>query len=82
MVAGSLGTQGFFARSAYTHGFSGFLPSRHCHVAIAGTAVKDGSFIGCWGTPDDIASVVLFRASDLYTIMIGSTLVADAGKTI
>ena len=40
------------------------------------------SLIGRVGTPDDIARVVLFAASDLATIMTGSTLLADAGETI
>ncbi|MFC7619308.1 SDR family NAD(P)-dependent oxidoreductase [Microlunatus sp. GCM10028923] len=40
------------------------------------------SLIGRLGTPDDIARVVLFCASDLSMIMTGSTLLADAGETI
>ena len=40
------------------------------------------SLIGRTGTPDDIARVVLFCASDLAVIMTGSTLLADAGETI
>lgn len=40
------------------------------------------SLIGRVGTPDDIARVVLFAASDLAAIMTGSTLLADAGETI
>jgi NAD(P)-dependent dehydrogenase (short-subunit alcohol dehydrogenase family) len=40
------------------------------------------SLIGRIGTPDDIARVVLFAASDLSMIMTGSTLLADAGQTI
>jgi len=44
--------------------------------------VMAGSLMGRLGTPDDIARVVLFCASDLSTIMTGSTLLADAGKTI
>lgn len=40
------------------------------------------SLIGRIGTPDDIARVVLFCASDLSVIMTGSTLLADAGQTI
>lgn len=40
------------------------------------------SLIGRMGTPDDIARVVLFCASDLSTVMTGSTLLADAGETI
>lgn len=40
------------------------------------------SLIGRPGTPDDIARVVLFCASDLSLIMTGSTLLADAGETI
>lgn len=38
--------------------------------------------LGRLGTPDDLARVVLFCASGLSTIMTGSTLLADAGKTI
>ena len=45
-------------------------------------AVMTNSLIGRTGTPDDIARVVLFCASDLSTIMTGSTLLADAGQTI
>ena len=44
--------------------------------------VMTNSLIGRLGTPDDIARVVLFCASDLSTIMTGSTLPADAGQTI
>lgn len=40
------------------------------------------SLIGRQGTPDDIARVVLFCASDLSIVMTGSTLLADAGETI
>jgi NAD(P)-dependent dehydrogenase (short-subunit alcohol dehydrogenase family) len=40
------------------------------------------SLIGRVTTPDDIARVVLFAASDLATIMTGITLLADAGETI
>lgn len=40
------------------------------------------SLIGRTGTPDDIARVVLFCASDLSMVMTGSTLLADAGETI
>lgn len=45
-------------------------------------AVMTNSLIGRIGTPDDIARVVLFCASDLSTIMTGTTLLADAGQTI
>ena len=48
----------------------------------AAMAVMTNSLIGRMGTPDDIARVVLFCASDLSTIMTGSTLLADAGQTI
>lgn len=41
-----------------------------------------GNLIGRNGTPDDIARVVLFCASDLSLIMTGSTLLADAGETV
>ena len=44
--------------------------------------VMNQSLIGRTGTPDDIARVVLFAASDLATIMTGSVLLADAGETI
>ncbi|MFB6608910.1 SDR family NAD(P)-dependent oxidoreductase [Agromyces sp. NPDC056379] len=44
--------------------------------------VMSTSRIGRMGTPDDIARVVLFAASDLSMIMTGSTLLADAGETI
>lgn len=39
------------------------------------------TLIGRLGTPDDIARVVLFCASDLSAVMTGSTLLADAGST-
>ena len=45
-------------------------------------AAMSQSLIGRMGTPDDIARVVLFCASDLSMIMTGSTLLADAGETI
>jgi NAD(P)-dependent dehydrogenase (short-subunit alcohol dehydrogenase family) len=48
----------------------------------AAMAVMTQSLIGRLGTPDDIARVVLFCASDLSMIMTGSTLLADAGQTI
>ena len=44
--------------------------------------VMNHSLIGRLGTPDDIARVVLFCASDMSMIMTGSTLLADAGQTI
>lgn len=44
--------------------------------------VMNQSLIGRFGTPDDIARVVLFAASDLSMIMTGSTLLADAGETL
>ena len=44
--------------------------------------VMNQSLIGRTGTPDDIARVVLFAASDLSMIMTGSVLLADAGETI
>ena len=50
-------------------------------VANMPTAMTQ-SLIGRVGTPDDIARVVLFCASDLSMIMTGSTLLADAGETI
>ncbi|MCC3274980.1 SDR family oxidoreductase [Arthrobacter sp. zg-Y20] len=44
--------------------------------------VMQQSLIGRPGTPDDIARVVLFAASDMAMIMTGSTLLADAGETL
>lgn len=44
--------------------------------------VMSQSLIGRLGTPDDIARVVLFCASDMSMIMTGSTVLADAGQTI
>ncbi|WP_345763492.1 SDR family NAD(P)-dependent oxidoreductase [Diaminobutyricibacter sp. McL0608] len=44
--------------------------------------VMTQSLIGRLGTPDDIARVVLFAASDMSLIMTGSTLLADAGETL
>lgn len=45
-------------------------------------AAMEQSLIGRQGTPDDIARVVLFCASDMSMIMTGSTLLADAGETL
>lgn len=47
-----------------------------------GMDVMTKSLIGRIGTPDDIARVVLFAATDLSLFMTGSTLLADAGETI
>lgn len=51
-------------------------------VEIPPLDVMSQSRIGRLGTPDDIARVVLFAASDLSIIMTGSTLLADAGETL
>lgn len=51
-----------------------------CKVEIPDVMTQ--SLIGRSGTPDDIARVVLFAASDLSMIMTGSTLLADAGEMI
>lgn len=51
-------------------------------IEIPQMDVMNQSLIGRTGTPDDIARVVLFAASDLATIMTGSVLLADAGETI
>ncbi|AXG82021.1 SDR family NAD(P)-dependent oxidoreductase [Streptomyces paludis] len=51
-------------------------------VEIPPVDVMTQSRIGRLGTPDDIARVVLFAASDLSLIMTGSTLLADAGETL
>jgi len=48
----------------------------------AGMDVMTQSLIGRIGTPDDVARVVLFAASDLSLFMTGSTMLADAGETI
>ena len=45
-------------------------------------AAMMSSPLGRVGTPDDIARVVLFCASDMAMFMTGSTLLADAGETI
>lgn len=45
-------------------------------------AVMRPGIVGRLATPDDIARVVLFCASDMSMIMTGSTLLADAGQTI
>jgi NAD(P)-dependent dehydrogenase (short-subunit alcohol dehydrogenase family) len=50
--------------------------------SAAAMPVMNQSLIGRLGTPDDIARVVLFCASDMSMIMTGSTLLADAGQTI
>lgn len=51
-------------------------------IEIPPLDVMNQSRIGRLGTPDDIARVVLFAASDLALIMTGSTLLADAGETL
>jgi NAD(P)-dependent dehydrogenase (short-subunit alcohol dehydrogenase family) len=51
-------------------------------VDPASMPVMNQSLIGRLGTPDDIARVVLFCASDMSMIMTGSVLLADAGQTI
>jgi NAD(P)-dependent dehydrogenase (short-subunit alcohol dehydrogenase family) len=51
-------------------------------VDPAAIPVMNQSLIGRLGTPDDIARVVLFCASDMSMIMTGSVLLADAGQTI
>lgn len=51
-------------------------------VELPPLEVMTQSRIGRLGTPDDIARVVLFAASDLSLIMTGSTLLADAGETL
>ncbi|WP_214106820.1 SDR family NAD(P)-dependent oxidoreductase [Acrocarpospora catenulata] len=51
-------------------------------VDVTQLDVMQQSMIGRIGTPDDIARVALFAASDLSIIMTGSTLLADAGETI
>ncbi|MFF2050241.1 SDR family NAD(P)-dependent oxidoreductase [Leifsonia sp. NPDC058194] len=51
-------------------------------IEIPPLDVMTQSRIGRIGTPDDIARVVLFAASDLSIIMTGSTLLADAGETL
>ena len=51
-------------------------------VEDMGMDVMNHSLIGRLGTPDDIARVVLFAASDLSLVMTGSTLLADAGEAI
>jgi NAD(P)-dependent dehydrogenase (short-subunit alcohol dehydrogenase family) len=51
-------------------------------VEMPAIDVMTNSRVGRLGTPDDIARVVLFAASDLSLIMTGSTLLADAGETL
>ncbi|MGF3056450.1 SDR family NAD(P)-dependent oxidoreductase [Microbacterium sp. YY-01] len=51
-------------------------------VELPSLDVMNTSMIGRIGTPDDIARVVLFAASDLSMIMTGTTLMADAGETL
>src|SRR5699024_9843118 len=51
-------------------------------IELAAPDVMKQSLIGRTGTPDDIARVVLFAASDLSMIMTGSTLLADAGESL
>lgn len=71
-----------------TEGNMAAIESAMAAMAASGIDPKDmpaavsQSLIGRTGTPDDIARVVLFCASDLSVIMTGSTLLADAGETI
>lgn len=51
-------------------------------IEIPPLDVMTQSRIGRLGTPDDIARVVLFAASDLSIVMTGSTLLADAGESL
>lgn len=51
-------------------------------LEVGGMDVMSQSLIGRIGTPDDVARVVLFAATDLALFMTGSTLLADAGETI
>lgn len=48
-------------------------------VGMDPLSIMEPKLIGRHGTPDDIARVVLFCASDLSLVMTGSTLLADAG---
>lgn len=67
-------TEGNLAAAAAAMDAAGIDPSAR--------PVMNQSLIGRLGTPDDIARVVLFCASDMSMIMTGSTLLADAGQTI
>jgi NAD(P)-dependent dehydrogenase (short-subunit alcohol dehydrogenase family) len=68
-------TEGNLAAAAAAMGAAGL-------DSAAAMPVMNQSLIGRLGTPDDIARVVLFCASDMSMIMTGSTLLADAGQTI
>jgi NAD(P)-dependent dehydrogenase (short-subunit alcohol dehydrogenase family) len=50
-------------------------------IEAVSTHLMQNSPIGRVGTPDDIARVALFCASDLSMFMTGSTLLADGGDT-
>ncbi|VXC01170.1 SDR family NAD(P)-dependent oxidoreductase [Pseudoclavibacter sp. 8L] len=70
-------TEGNIAAAA-----AGMEAAKAAGVELPELDVMNHSLIGRTGTPDDIARVVLFAASDLSMIMTGSTLLADAGETI
>lgn len=70
-------TEGNIAAAA-----AGMEAAKAAGVELPDLDVMNQSLIGRTGTPDDIARVVLFAASDLSMIMTGSTLLADAGETI
>ena len=38
--------------------------------------------LGRWGTPDEIAKLVVFLASDAVAFVTGETLIADGGYVI
>ncbi|ASN20042.1 SDR family NAD(P)-dependent oxidoreductase [Arthrobacter sp. YN] len=65
-----------------TEGNTAAAAARPPKEASEATALMTNSLIGRMGTPDDIARVVLFCASDSASFMTGSTLLADAGQTI
>ena len=48
-------------------------------MSPAATRMPPAKPLGRVGVPDDVARVVLFCASDLSSLMTGTTLVVDAG---
>lgn len=65
-----------YCQTEHTAHLAELKPEQLAQIAIPGIA---GSNLGRVGTPDDIARVVLFCASDMAMFMTGQTLLVDGG---